>query len=450
MKAIDDNTAILAIPNVHWCDGSLIDLEAIRAGLDAIPAGKRPQLVVDGTQSVGVLPLDVQKVRPLFLACSVHKWLNAPYGMSLMYLDPSCHLHWLPIDQVRLAYCLLWNFSFQKINNDSLNCLAIDADCHSELILIMNLQHERNREGSDQPAWDEQVPFHDRSGFPTAFFPGARRIDSGGSPNPVTIASLHTSLTLTLRWGPDRLQTHIRALSDTLAEKLTSYLEDKVVLLSPGERCGHILGVRLADKERDLHSLMVALQSHGVFVSVRGGCVRVSLYVFNTLLEVRRFAALFAQLVLFPDSQDTLTAQALSEKRAEDGRLRVLVTGCNGWLGQFLWDALLARSAEEDLDLFAAHHGETYPSWVARGRRLRMNLTNAESVQTALRTVRPHVVVHLAAISSPAVCHKDSAAAMAANCPAALTDVLQSEFPHCLLLFSSTDMVPDPYGFFNP
>jgi len=103
LKAIDTNVAILSIPHVHWCDGAFIDLEAIRTALDAIPAAYRPHLVVDGTQSIGVMPFNVETIRPLFVACSVHKWCNAPYGMSLVYVDPSHSAHWQPLDQVTAA-----------------------------------------------------------------------------------------------------------------------------------------------------------------------------------------------------------------------------------------------------------------------------------------------------------------------------------------------------------
>jgi selenocysteine lyase/cysteine desulfurase len=140
LKAIDNVTAILAIPNVHWCDGSLIDLEVIRAAIDKMHPDKQPQLVVDGTQSIGVMPFDVQKIRPIFVACSVHKWCNAPYGMSLMYLDPAYHRQWLPLDQVLHRAYSLHVYYVVLI-----------------MLPIVTFKHERGRVGSDQPAWDEQV-----------------------------------------------------------------------------------------------------------------------------------------------------------------------------------------------------------------------------------------------------------------------------------------------------
>ena len=55
LESIDHNTAVVAIANVHWTDGTLFDLEAIRAICDV----KGALLVIDGTQSVGALPFDI-------------------------------------------------------------------------------------------------------------------------------------------------------------------------------------------------------------------------------------------------------------------------------------------------------------------------------------------------------------------------------------------------------
>ena len=44
--------------------------------------------------------------------------------------------------------------------------------------------HERSREGSDNPAWDEHGAMAGAHGYPEPFFPGARRLDGGGRANP--------------------------------------------------------------------------------------------------------------------------------------------------------------------------------------------------------------------------------------------------------------------------
>lgn len=80
LEQLDENVAVVVLPVVHWCDGALIGLEKIVDFLSEIPSENRPLLVVDGTQSIGVMPFDVHKIKPTFMACSGHKWLNGHYG----------------------------------------------------------------------------------------------------------------------------------------------------------------------------------------------------------------------------------------------------------------------------------------------------------------------------------------------------------------------------------
>ena len=90
----DYNVDICCLPQVHWSDaGSYIDLALI---------GKACHLhdikyVIDGTQSVGIR-LSMSK-RSNAMACSVHKWLLAPHGMSLVYMHSKYDEAWLPLDQ---------------------------------------------------------------------------------------------------------------------------------------------------------------------------------------------------------------------------------------------------------------------------------------------------------------------------------------------------------------
>src|SRR5690606_40138152 len=53
---LNANTKAVAIGHVHWADGTRFDLEAIRKRTREVGA----LLVIDGTQSVGALPFDVQ------------------------------------------------------------------------------------------------------------------------------------------------------------------------------------------------------------------------------------------------------------------------------------------------------------------------------------------------------------------------------------------------------
>lgn len=52
LEAIDDRTAIVAVPHCHWTDGTLVDLQQIGQRARETEAA----LVVDGCQSIGALP----------------------------------------------------------------------------------------------------------------------------------------------------------------------------------------------------------------------------------------------------------------------------------------------------------------------------------------------------------------------------------------------------------
>src|SRR5690606_28089578 len=60
LESINANTKAVAIGHVHWADGTRFDLEAIRKRTREVGA----LLVIDGTQSVGALPFDVQHIQP--------------------------------------------------------------------------------------------------------------------------------------------------------------------------------------------------------------------------------------------------------------------------------------------------------------------------------------------------------------------------------------------------
>ena len=42
-------------------------------------------LVIDGTQSIGAMPFDINEIKPDALICSGYKWLMGPYSLGLAY-----------------------------------------------------------------------------------------------------------------------------------------------------------------------------------------------------------------------------------------------------------------------------------------------------------------------------------------------------------------------------
>ena len=101
LEAIDERTAIAALPHCFWADGTLIDLVAVGRRCRDIGAA----LVVDATQSVGALPFDVAEIRPTFLllpdtsgcfaptrsaSSTWHRNARTAFRLSTLREEPTC------------------------------------------------------------------------------------------------------------------------------------------------------------------------------------------------------------------------------------------------------------------------------------------------------------------------------------------------------------------------
>ena len=196
-----DGVAICALPPCHWCDGALVDLEAI--GAECRKRGVA--LVVDGTQFVGGGgQLDVRRIGAEFVACSIHKWLLGPYGACLCYTSPSFWKRAAPLEQ-----------------------------------------HDRNREGAQHV---ECLPMdHTDGGYPTAFQHGARRLDSGGRPSFIVMPMLLQSLKLLVEdIGIHRLSAWLAGYTAAIAFAATA-----LGFSVPRRHAPGILGLRPASSMPD-------------------------------------------------------------------------------------------------------------------------------------------------------------------------------------------------------
>ena len=111
--------------------------------------------------------------------------------------------------------------------------------------------------------------------------------------------------------------------------------------------------------------------------------------------------------------------------------VRVVVTGASGYLGQHLL-AALAKDAQ--VSSVVAVYG-SMPDFVAPCDTRSLDLSDAGAC-ASLAALEPDVVVHLAAMSSPAACEQDVDQARAINCPTPLLDALPPDLP---FIFLSTD-----------
>jgi selenocysteine lyase/cysteine desulfurase len=226
---LDEGTAVVAVPNCHWTDGSLLDLA--RVGEGARQAGAA--LVVDAIQSLGAHPFDVGGIRPDFLVAAAYKWLLGPYGVGFMYVGEE-HREGAPIE-------------------------------HNWI----------NRRGSED--------FSRLVGYQDAFQPGARRYDVGERSNFVLLPMANEALRQILDWGVENVSETIAGLTDLIEKRAR---ERGIEAIPAKRRARHMIGLKLGSTAPD--DLAARLAEKGIFVSVRGESVRVSPHIYNTENDVER------------------------------------------------------------------------------------------------------------------------------------------------------------------
>lgn len=221
-------TAVVAVPNCHWTDGSLVGLG--RVGERAREVGAA--LVVDGIQSLGARPFDVGEVRPDFLVASSYKWLLGPYGYGFMYVGER----------------------FRDGEPIELNWI--------------------NRKGSED--FSRLVDYED------AYAPGARRFDVGEKSNFVLLPMAIAALRQILAWGVGETEGALGALTAGIEERA----RERGFGVPEGPRAAHMIGLHLGpDAPGDLAARLAAER---VYVSVRGRSLRVSPHLYNTEDDVDR------------------------------------------------------------------------------------------------------------------------------------------------------------------
>lgn len=229
LARIDEATAVVAVPNSHWTDGTVVDL--VRVGEAARSVGAA--LVVDATQSLGVRPLDVREVQPDWLVVAGYKWMLGPFTLGYCWVAP----------------------------------------------------HRRDGEPLERN-WLTRAGAEDFTGlvsYTDDFAPGARRYDMGERAQfhllPMGIAALEQLL----EWRVASSEEYIGSLTDALAEGAASLGWD---VAPRGVRSRHMLGLRRPDGIPE--KLPALLKDANVYVSVRGTSIRVSPHVYNTPGDVAR------------------------------------------------------------------------------------------------------------------------------------------------------------------
>jgi cysteine desulfurase/selenocysteine lyase len=232
-RALTPRTRVLALDWVSYIGGARNDL----AALGDLVHRQGGIFVVDGTQGVGALEMNIRELPVDVLAVAAYKWLLGPYGTGFVYLRSEVQ------DRLELPV---------------VNWMTV--------------------EGSE-----------DFDALPTEEFtlPRAARIfDVPETSNFLNLYALEASLEFVARVGVRTVTEHCRCLLDRLAEELRRSGYQLSDSAKPEHR-STILGFR-ADSLGATTKLYQKLRANHVAVSLRQGTIRVSPYLYNSEADIEQ------------------------------------------------------------------------------------------------------------------------------------------------------------------
>jgi selenocysteine lyase/cysteine desulfurase len=224
LNAINENTALVTMGNIHWSNGSLFNLKAISTKAKS----HNSLLVIDGSQSVGALPFSVKEIQPDALICAGYKWLFGPYGCAYGYFGPYFD-NGNPIEE---------NWS--------------------------------NRLDSEN--------FAGLTNYQPEYKPKANRYSAGESGSFIYVKMQIAALKQVIEWTPKAIQAYCKEISTEAVKELKALgceIEDD------NYRTHHLFGIKLPESI-DIDALKKDLFSKNIFVSFRGNYIRISCHLYNT------------------------------------------------------------------------------------------------------------------------------------------------------------------------
>ena len=228
LDAIDENTAVVLISSVHWMSGCRFDLEAIGVKCKEVGAC----FIVDGTQSVGAMPIDVKACQIDALICATYKWLLGPYSLGIAYFS-STFDQGKPLEES-------W---MNRTNSQTFSSLT---------------------------------------DYQEKYLPQANRFDVGETSHFVLMPMLEQSLIQILDWTPELIQTYDFELKKSLADFQESI---GLGMDMSSYSSNHLFELPLKAGLNPL-DLKEVLEQEKVIVSVRGKSLRVSINLFNNQKDI--------------------------------------------------------------------------------------------------------------------------------------------------------------------
>ncbi|CAM1340331.1 aminotransferase class V-fold PLP-dependent enzyme [Tenacibaculum amylolyticum] len=228
LNSISDKTAVIALGNIHWANGTIFDLKAIRKKATLHNA----LLIIDGSQSVGALPFSIKEIQPDALICAGYKWLFGPYGCGYAYFGSKFD-NGTPIEE---------NWS-NRLNSEDFSRLT---------------------------------------NYQSQYKPLANRYSVGEHGSFIYVQMQIAAIKQLLQWNPEDIQNYCLSITASSIERLRNagcFIEENTY------RAKHLFGVEIP-KSVNLQSLKDKLSKENIFVSFRGNYIRISCHLYNTENEI--------------------------------------------------------------------------------------------------------------------------------------------------------------------
>ena len=230
IDALDEQVSVCATANVLWTNGSLIDLEKVKAKcLDY-----NSELVVDLTQSAGAFDIDLSKIDPAFAIVANYKWMLGPYSTGFLYVSPKYHSG-QPLEEGWIT---------RKNSKDFAK--LVDYQDHYE--------------------------------------PGAIRYDMGQRSNFALIPGVLEALRQISKWGVANIQNTLYHSNLALCKKLSGL---GLQIPKAENRGPHFIGAKLPSNAPA--NILETLAENKIFISERGGNLRITPHLWNNTTDFERF-----------------------------------------------------------------------------------------------------------------------------------------------------------------
>ena len=227
IDAVDERTSVLAVSQVQYATGSILDIPRLREATRRVGAN----LIVDATQAAGAVSVDVSAWGAEVVVCSGYKWLGGHGGGAIAAVSPS-----LLVDNPPLPG---WMGAPEPFGFDATSLLvATDARRFTQSTMSY-----------------------------------------------VSMAGLTASLNQLLLLEAKRIEAHAEALASLLVNKLAA--SGWHPFRNPGDASASPHIISIAHETRNYEAATAMLREQGIVCGTRGGRIRVSLAPYNDENDVQ-------------------------------------------------------------------------------------------------------------------------------------------------------------------